>query len=188
MATRSATAGGPRTSVAAARRRAKRVRLMIFDVDGVMTDGRLWYGPRGEELKAFHVLDGLGVKMLAEAGLATAILTARSSRALERRSAELGIGHLVMGAHDKASAFGDLLSRTGLAAGAAGYVGDDFGDLPVLRRCGLACAPATAHALVRRQAHYVSRAAGGAGAVREICEFVLRSQGALDRSMAPYLR
>lgn len=187
MATRSATAVGPRTS-AAARRRAKRVRLMIFDVDGVMTDGRLWYGPRGEELKAFHVLDGLGVKMLAEAGLATAILTARSSRALERRSAELGIGHLVMGAQDKAAAFGDLLSRTGLAAGAAGYVGDDFGDLPVLRRCGLACAPATAHALVRRQAHYVSRAAGGAGAVREICEFVLRSQGALDRAMAPYLR
>ena len=166
MATRSATAVGPRTS-AAARRRAKRVRLMIFDVDGVMTDGRLWYGPRGEELKAFHVLDGLGVKMLAEAGLATAILTARSSRALERRSAELGIGHLVMGAQDKAAA---------------------FGDLPVLRRCGLACAPATAHALVRRQAHYVSRAAGGAGAVREICEFVLRSQGALDRAMAPYLR
>jgi 3-deoxy-D-manno-octulosonate 8-phosphate phosphatase (KDO 8-P phosphatase) len=170
-----------------AARRARRLRLMIFDVDGVMTDGRLWYGPEGELLKAFHVLDGLGIKLLAETGLATAILTARSSRALERRSAELGIGYLVMGANDKRAGFEDLLRRTRLDPAAAGYVGDDLGDLPVLRRCGLACAPASAHPLVRRAAQYVTRAAGGAGAVREVCEFVMRAQGTLDAAFAPFL-
>ncbi len=170
-----------------AARRARRVRLMIFDVDGVMTDGRLWYGPQGEVLKAFHVLDGLGVKLLAGTGLATAILSARRSRALERRSAELGIGHLVMGAEDKRAGFEELLRSTGLDAAAAGYVGDDLGDIPVLRRCGLACAPAGAHPLARRAAQYVTRAAGGAGAVREVCEFVMRAQGTLDAALAPFL-
>lgn len=182
-----ALANNLRPSTAAARKRAKRVRLMIFDVDGVMTDGRLWYGPDGEQFKSFHVLDGLGVKMLAASGLATAILTARRSRALERRAAELGIVHLAMGAEDKRAGYEDLLRRTRLAPAQTGYAGDDFGDLPVLRRCGLACAPSGAHPLVRRHAHYVSRAAGGAGAVREICEFVMRSQGTLEAAIAAFL-
>jgi len=172
---------------ATALRRARAVRFMAFDVDGVMTDGRLWYGPAGEQLKAFHVADGLGIKLLARAGIATAILSARASRALARRARELGIDHVVMGAEEKHEAFTRLLARVRVDAAAAGYMGDDLVDLPVLRRCGFACAPASAQALVRAHAHYVSRARGGEGAVREACEFVLRAQGRLDEAHARYL-
>jgi len=167
--------------------RARRVRIMVFDVDGVMTDGRLWYGPAGEQLKAFHTLDGLGLKLLAAAGVETAILSGRSSRALLRRARELGIRHIMAGVEDKRAGLADLLARTGLDARAAGYMGDDVVDLPAMRRCGFACAPAGAHPLVRRHAHYVSRAAGGEGAVREACEYVMRAQGTLAAALAPYL-
>lgn len=169
-------------------RRARGVRLMAFDVDGVMTDGRLWYGPSGEQLKAFHVADGLGVKLIARAGVRTAILSARRSRALARRAAELGIDDLVMGAEDKREAFARLLSRARLQPADAGYMGDDLVDLPVLRRCGFAAAPATAQALVRRHVHYVARAGGGEGAVREVCELLLHAKGAHAAAMAEYLR
>lgn len=176
-----------RPAATTALRRARGVRLMAFDVDGVMTDGRLWYGPAGEQLKAFHVADGLGVKLLAQAGIATAILSARRSRALACRARELGIGHLVMGAEDKGRAFVQLLRRARVDAEAAGYMGDDLVDLPVLRRCGFASAPASAQPLVRAHAHYVTRARGGDGAVREVCEFVLRAQRRLDAAQAGYL-
>ncbi len=146
---------------AAALRRARAVRFMAFDVDGV--------------------------KLLARAGIATAILSARKSRALARRARELGIDHVVMGAEDKRDAFAKLLARARVDAAAAGYMGDDLVDLPVLRRCGFACAPANAQALVRANAHYVSRARGGEGAVREACEFVLRAQGRLEDAHARYL-
>lgn len=168
-------------------RRCKALRLMIFDVDGVMTDGRLYYGPRGEELKAFNTLDGHGLKLLAAAGVATAILSGRSSRALALRAADLGIRHVLAGVEDKRAGLDDLLARVRVAPAAAGYMGDDVVDLPAMRRCGFACAPRGAHALVRRHAHYVSRAAAGEGAVREVCELVLRAQGRLDAALAPYL-
>jgi len=167
--------------------RAARVRLMIFDVDGVMTDGRLWYGPAGESLKAFHVADGLGLKLLASAGVATAILSGRRSRALARRAAELGIALVLAGVEDKGAGLDALLARAGLAAAACGYMGDDVADLPAMRRCAWSCAPRDAHPLARRHAHHVTRAAGGAGAVREACEYLLRAQGRLEAALAPYL-
>ena len=157
--------------------RARRLRLMVFDVDGVLTDGRLWYGPQGEQLKAFHSLDGHGVKLLLQGGIAAGILSGRNSPAVAQRAAELGVAHVLQGVEDKRPAFDGLLARLGLQAAEAGYMGDDLPDLPVLACCGFACAPRTAHALVLRSAHYVSDAGGGRGAAREVCEYVLHAQG-----------
>ena len=167
--------------------RARRVRLMAFDVDGVLTDGRLWYGPGGESLKAFCVHDGLGLKMLAASGVVLAIVTSRNSEAVTIRAAELGIAHLVQGAQDKYRAFAALLERLAIEPQQAGYMGDDLPDLPVLRRCGLACAPREAMQIVRQHAHYVTSAGAGAGAAREVCEFVLQAQGRLEGALAAYL-
>lgn len=170
-----------------ARERARRVKLMIFDVDGVLTDGRLWYGPQGEEWKAFHVLDGHGLKLLAGGGVATGLLSARSSPAVERRAAELGLGHVLQGVEDKRAAFDALLAKLGLPAETAGYMGDDLPDVPVLARCGFACAPAGAHALALRRAHYIPDAPAGGGAAREVCEYVLGAQDKLDAALARYV-
>ncbi|MBM3342246.1 MAG: HAD family hydrolase [Betaproteobacteria bacterium] len=167
--------------------RASAVRLAAFDVDGVLTDGLLYYTDSGEEMKAFHVQDGHGIKMLQEAGVAVAIITSRESRLVANRARNLGIEHLYQGVHDKRTAMESLLQRLGLAWPAASYMGDDVIDLPVLRRCGLAASVPQAPALVRRHAHYVTRAAGGHGAVREFCELVLHAQGALDAAQARYL-
>jgi len=167
--------------------RAGRVRLMLFDVDGVLTDGRLWYGPAGEELKAFSVLDGHGLKMLRESGVAVGILSGRKSAAVAARAAELGIAEVLQGVDDKRAAFEALLAKASLGADAAGYMGDEVVDLPVLRRCGFACAPREALLLVRTHAHYVTDAPAGAGAAREVCEFVLRAQGKLESALARYL-
>jgi 3-deoxy-D-manno-octulosonate 8-phosphate phosphatase (KDO 8-P phosphatase) len=167
--------------------RARRVRLMVFDVDGVLTDGRLWYGPQGEALKAFHTLDGHGLKMLAQSGIAAAILSGRSSPAVALRAAELGVAHVVQGARHKAAGFATLLARLGLAPAEAGCMGDDVPDLPVLERCGFACAPREAHESVLRAAHYVAAAPAGAGAAREVCEYLLRAQGKLEAALARHL-
>lgn len=170
-----------------ARLRARSIRIMIWDVDGVMTDGRLWYGPQGEGLKAFHALDGHGIKMLAGTGVAAAILSGRRSEAVSRRAAELGIEHVLQGFDDKRPAYESLLQRLGLDAKAAGYMGDELLDLPVLTRCGFACAPREAPAFVRRHAHFVPEARAGHGAVREVCEFVMQAQGTLEPALAAYL-
>jgi len=160
-------------------RRARGVRLAIFDVDGVMTDGTLYIGAAGEALKAFNILDGHGVKMLQSAGIATAILSGRSSEAVAHRARELSIAHVVQGAGDKVAAFERLCGELRIDAGACAFVGDDLPDLEVMRRCGLAVAVAGAVDAVKDAAHYVTRAAGGRGAVREFCELVLRAQGRL---------
>jgi 3-deoxy-D-manno-octulosonate 8-phosphate phosphatase (KDO 8-P phosphatase) len=167
--------------------RAARLRLMVFDVDGVLTDGRLWFGPGGEALKAFHVRDGHGLKLLAECGVAAALLTGRRSPALSARAAELGLRHVLQGVEDKRPAFERLLAQLGIEPGDAGYMGDDLPDLPVLARCGFACAPPGAHALALRRAHYVPDAPAGAGAAREVCEYVLGAQGRLENALARYL-
>ena len=159
--------------------RARAVRLAIFDVDGVMTDGTLYIGPAGEALKAFNILDGHGVKMLQSAGIAAAILSGRSSEAVAHRARELAIAHVVQGAGDKVAAFERLRAGLGIDAAACAFVGDDLPDLEVMRRCGLAVAVAGAVDAVKDAAHYVTRAAGGRGAVREFCELVLRAQGRL---------
>ena len=167
--------------------RAERVRLMLFDVDGVLTDGKLWYGPAGEALKAFHALDGHGIKLLMRTGTAVALLSGRNSPAVALRADELGIVHVLQGINDKRAAFEALAAQLGIPAAETGYMGDEVVDLPVLRRCGFACAPAEAHERVRASAHYVTRAPAGGGAAREACEFVLRGQGRLEAALARYL-
>ena len=167
--------------------RARRIKLMIFDVDGVLTDGRLWYTADGKELKSFHSFDGHGVKMLAESGVRCAILSGRKSPAVAARAKEIGIALVRQGIADKRGEFARMLKRLRLEPAAAGYMGDDLVDIPVLRRCGFACAPAQAHERVRANVHYVTRAPAGAGAAREACEFVLRAQGQLESALSRYL-
>ena len=157
--------------------RARRIRVAIFDVDGVLTDGGLYYADSGEEMKAFSVHDGHGIRMLRENGVAAAIISGRSSRALEARARNLGIELLFQGAAEKLAAFDEILQRCSVAGEACAYVGDDFPDLPVMKRCGLAIAVPDAPAPVRRQAQYVTRSRGGRGAVREVCEIILHARG-----------
>jgi len=168
--------------------RAEALKLMIFDVDGVMTDGTLYYSERGEELKAFNIRDGLGIKLLKQYGVEVALITARSSRAVELRAANLGIAHLYQGAEDKRGAYAALLARLGLAAGQSGYMGDDLLDLPLITRCGFAATVPAAPEALQSRAHYVTRAHGGHGAVREVCEFILRAQGTLERAISAHLQ
>jgi 3-deoxy-D-manno-octulosonate 8-phosphate phosphatase (KDO 8-P phosphatase) len=167
--------------------RARGVRLMAFDVDGVLTDGRLYLADGGAEMKAFHTLDGLGMKLLQSAGVAVALITARQSAIVARRAAELGIAHVFQGADDKLAVLESLRSRLGIAPTGCGYMGDDLPDLPLLTRCGLAATVPEAPEAVRARVHYVSRRPAGRGAARELCELVLGAQGALDAAVARYL-
>ena len=169
--------------------RARRIRLMILDVDGVLTDGTLWYGARGiEELKGFHSVDGLGLQMLRQSGVHAAILSGRSSSGVAARALELGIEHVLQGIGDKLAAYRSLIERLGLTPEQTGYMGDDLVDIPVLARCGFACVPGESPEEVRRRAHYVCAAPAGRGAVREACEFLMRAQGTMDRVLQEYLK
>lgn len=167
--------------------KARAVRLMIFDVDGVLTDGRLYVTETGAEMKAFHTLDGHGMKMLMASGVRIALLTGRHSGAVTHRAADLGISHVLQGVTDKRAGFTELLAQTGMQAAQCGYLGDDVVDLPVMRRCALALATREAPELVRRHAHHVCSSAAGAGAAREACELVMRAQGTLDAALAAWL-
>jgi 3-deoxy-D-manno-octulosonate 8-phosphate phosphatase (KDO 8-P phosphatase) len=167
--------------------RAARVRLMIFDVDGVLTDGSLLYGADGETVKRFNVLDGHGIKMLQQAGIATAIISARQSEIVARRAADLGVAHVYQGVHDKRAAFEQLLTQAVLGADACGFAGDDVIDLPILLRVGFAASVPNGHAEVQARAHYVTQAHGGHGAARELCDFILRAQNKYEAALAPYL-
>ena len=166
-------------SRAALARRAGRIKLAIFDVDGVMTDGRIYLGESGEEMKAFNVLDGLGIKLLRDNGIEVAILSGRRARCVERRAAELGIPHVLQGAGEKLPVFHKLLSTLHLEAAQACYMGDDLGDVAVLQACGLAFTVPDAPPEVRRAAQYVTRRRGGEGAVRDACELLLQLRGKL---------
>jgi 3-deoxy-D-manno-octulosonate 8-phosphate phosphatase (KDO 8-P phosphatase) len=167
--------------------RARRIRLMIFDVDGVLTDGRLWYGADGEALKVFHAFDGHGMKMLAASGVPCALLSGRRSGAVSARAAELGIEHVLQGIENKYEAYASLLKRLGISPAESGFMGDELVDLPVLTRCGFACAPREAPEAVRGRVHYVASAPAGRGAAREVCEFVMRGQDRLERAVRSYL-
>jgi 3-deoxy-D-manno-octulosonate 8-phosphate phosphatase (KDO 8-P phosphatase) len=167
---------GSSTKGGAIGNRARTIRLAVFDVDGVLTDGTLYIADSGEAFKAFNILDGHGVKMLQSAGVATAILSGRESAAVRRRAAELGIATVVEGESDKLAAFEKMIARLGVEALACAYVGDDLPDLPVMRRCGLAVAVANAVDAVKAAAHYVTKASGGRGAVREFCELVVAAR------------
>lgn len=149
---------------------------MIFDVDGVLTDGTLWYGPRGEALKAFSAHDGHGIKLLAAAGVAVALLSGRRSKAVALRARELGIRRVFQGVDDKLSVFEKILKKERLQPEAAGFMGDELVDLPVLERCGFACAPREAVAAVRSRVHYVTAAPAGRGAARELCDLLVRAR------------
>src|SRR5262249_48240708 len=149
--------------------RARRLRLMIFDVDGVLTDGALYMTEGGGEIKVFSVRDGHGLKMLQESGVRAAILSGRRSAVVEARAAELGIRIVEQGSSDKGAAFERLLSRLDIPAASAGYMGDDFPDLPVLARCGFAASVSDAPHAVRRSAHYIARAAARRVAPRQLC-------------------
>ena len=168
--------------------RAQRVRLAIFDVDGVLTDGTIQLSARGEEAKAFNILDGLGFKMLADSGVQLALLSGRKSEIVRLRAKETGVTHLLQGIGDKLAAYEKLLRKLGIAESECSFMGDDLPDIPVLRRCGLALSVPNAAKIVREQAHYVTEKAGGHGAGREACELLMRAQGTLDQQMKAYLR
>ena len=169
------------------RERAARVQVVIFDVDGVLTDGGLFIDTEGREHKVFHSRDGHGLKMLQETGVAVAVISGRSSPAVSHRMAGLGIEHVYQGQQNKLPAFQTLLEALALAPAQAAYVGDDVVDLPVMRRVGLAVAVQDAHELVRRQAHWVTSRPGGRGAAREVCELIMQAQGHLDAFLDRYL-
>jgi 3-deoxy-D-manno-octulosonate 8-phosphate phosphatase (KDO 8-P phosphatase) len=170
-----------------AAQRAARVSVMIFDVDGVLTDGKLYYGPEGEVLKAFHTLDGHGLKMLQQGGIRTAIITGRESPMVERRARELGFDWLRMNVHDKAAAFTQLQQDLQVAPAACGYMGDDVVDLPVMSRVAFAATVANAPASVLPHAHWQAQQAAGHGAVRELCDYLLETQGKLQALVQAYL-
>lgn len=153
------------------------MKAAIFDVDGVLTDGRLYIGEQGESFKAFHVLDGHGLKLLAQGGILPIVVTGRDSPAVRRRVADLGLQHAVFGAGDKLAAAEPLLASLGVAWPEVAVMGDDWPDLPLFARAGFACAPANAHAEAKAMAHHVTVARGGEGAAREFCDLLLVAAG-----------
>jgi 3-deoxy-D-manno-octulosonate 8-phosphate phosphatase (KDO 8-P phosphatase) len=160
--------------------RASRVKLMIFDVDGVLTDGGLMFTAEGDWMKSFNSMDGHGATLLREAGIDTAIITGRQSGIVAERAKNLQITHIYQGVKDKRVAFADLLNQTGRKAEDCGYMGDDWPDLAVMLQVGFAAAPANSHPEVIARAHWVSEARGGHGAVREVCDTLLRAQNRYD--------
>ncbi len=168
--------------------RARNLRLIIFDVDGVLTDGALYLADDGQEIKAFFSLDGHGMKMLKRSGVELAIITARNSQLMVHRARNLGITHLYQGAEDKLEAYQHLLAELAIAPEHIAYMGDDLVDLPVMRRCGLAITVPGAPDVVKQYAHYVTTLPGGRGAVREVCELIMRAQGTWEAQLAPYLK
>ena len=168
--------------------RARKIRLVAFDIDGVMTDGTLFFGDDGQEYKGFNSLDGHGLKMLKGSGLTLAIITGRSSRVVEHRAKNLGIDILHQAAHDKLAVYEALCQSLNIACDATAYMGDDVVDLPVMRRAGLAITVPAAPDLVKAHSHYTTVREAGRGAVREACEMLMRAQGTLDAALAPYLK
>ncbi|MCG8710364.1 3-deoxy-manno-octulosonate-8-phosphatase KdsC [Brenneria sp. 4F2] len=158
------------------------IRLLICDVDGVMSDGLIYMGNQGEELKAFNVRDGYGIRCLLTAGIDVAIITGRSAKLLVDRCNTLGIKHLYQGQSDKILAFNDLLDKLSVKAGQVAYIGDDLIDWPVMAQVGLSVAVADAHPMLLPRADYVTRIAGGRGAVRELCDLILLSQDKLEHA------
>ena len=168
--------------------RAKLIRLMAFDVDGVMTDGGLYLSDSGEEFKRFNSLDGHGIKMLRASGVEVAIITGRKSRCVELRAQNLGIQHVYQGVEHKLDAMVALLDKLKLSRDAAAYMGDDVVDLGVMRHVGLSISVPESPQAVRAHSDYVTQRGGGNGAVREACELIMSAQGTLDAQLAPYLK
>ena len=167
--------------------RFKNIKLLVLDVDGVMTDGGLTIGDDGQEYKTFHAHDGLGMKLLKASGVELAIITGRTSNVVKKRAESTGVAHFYQGAEDKLLAFNDLIKASGLPASQCAFMGDDVVDLPPMLKCGLAIAVPHSPPLVLAHAHYVTKKAGGSGAVREVCELIMQAQGTFDGQMAQFL-
>lgn len=167
--------------------RARQVRLALFDVDGVLTDGRLIFTADGEEIKAFYSRDGHGLKLLMEAGIEVGVITARSSPAVAHRMRNLGIPHVFQGQQDKRATYLELIERLGLTHEQVAYMGDDVIDLPILSRVGLAATVQDAPGIVKRHCHWIAEHGGGQGAVRDLCDLILEAQGKLDALLERYL-
>ncbi len=167
--------------------RAAKIKLVLFDVDGVLTDGRLILDDRGIEYKAFHSRDGHGMKMLQASGVAIGIITGRTSDVVRYRMDSLGIKHVYQGQNNKLDAFNELIAKLNLDAGQAAFVGDDVVDLPVMTRVGLAIAVADAHEYVKQHAHWTCPNTGGHGAARDVCELIMSAQGTLAPKLRDYL-
>jgi 3-deoxy-D-manno-octulosonate 8-phosphate phosphatase (KDO 8-P phosphatase) len=168
--------------------KAKHIKLVIFDVDGVLTDGRIYIGDDTQEYKAFNSKDGHGMKMLQSIGVQIAIITGRVSNVVKHRMADLGIEHVFQGQRDKLPAFETLLERLAIAAQHTAYVGDDVVDLPVMVRSGLAICVQDSHPLVKRNVHWITTSPGGRGAAREVCELIMDAQGVLNKVLDGYLK
>lgn len=162
--------------------RATQIRLLICDVDGVFSDGRIYLGNNGEELKAFHTRDGFGIKAIQNAGIAVAVITGRNSAIVERRMTALGVSHIHQGCEDKVAVYQDLLKQLNLTPEACAYIGDDLVDLAVMKQVGLAVGVEDAHPALLPHCHYRTRIRGGFGAVRELCDLLLQAQGNLAQA------
>jgi len=167
--------------------RFKNIKLLVLDVDGVMTDGGLTIGDDGQEYKTFHSHDGLGMKLLKATGVELAIITGRTSNVVKKRAESTGVAHFYQGAEDKLVAFNDLMNASGFQASQCAFMGDDVVDLPPMLKCGLALAVPNSPTLVLKHAHYITIKAGGRGAVREVCELIMHAQGSFDAQMAQFL-
>jgi 3-deoxy-D-manno-octulosonate 8-phosphate phosphatase (KDO 8-P phosphatase) len=165
---------------------AQKIKLLLLDVDGVLTDGRLYYGNAGEELKAFDIQDGLGIKLLQRGGINVGIITGRSSDLVKRRAKELSIDPLVQGREDKLTALNQLLENMNIDLEEIAFVGDDLPDLAVIRRVGLGITPANGNHILASQALWQTKRSGGNGAVREIAELILHAQGKLESLLVSY--
>jgi 3-deoxy-D-manno-octulosonate 8-phosphate phosphatase (KDO 8-P phosphatase) len=166
------------------RKKLKNIKLLLLDVDGVLTDGGIIYTDSGEEVKIFNSRDGLGIRLLQDAGVAVGIVTGRASRVIRHRCQNLGIELLFDGIADKASVLQEISKKTQIKPADMAFVGDDLVDLPLFARVGVAIAVGDAHAVVRQQAHWVTEAGGGSGAVREVCDAILKAKGLWDRIVA----
>lgn len=169
-------------------RKAKPIKLVAFDIDGIMTDGRLYFTSLGDEIKAFNVKDGLGLNLLRKSGVEVAIITGRTSELVNRRARDLKIDKLIQGREDKKIALLELMEQENLTAEQIAYMGDDLPDLPAIRHAGLGVTVADALPIVKQHADLITEANGGDGAVREFCDWLLQAQGNLDKVLEPYLR
>jgi 3-deoxy-D-manno-octulosonate 8-phosphate phosphatase (KDO 8-P phosphatase) len=168
--------------------RAKKIKLVIFDVDGVMTDGGLTIGDDGQEYKTFNTQDGLGMKLLKASGVEMAIITGRTSNVVKQRSESTGVAHFYQGVDDKLVAYNNLIAKLNMQAEQVAFMGDDVVDMPPMLRCGLAVSVPAAPESVKSRSHYVTTREGGRGAVRELCELIMQAQGSFEAQMAPFFK
>jgi 3-deoxy-D-manno-octulosonate 8-phosphate phosphatase (KDO 8-P phosphatase) len=166
--------------------RARHIKLLLMDCDGVLTDGRIWLFDNGEEQKGFHTRDGLGIELWHRAGLKSGIISGRNSTAVERRAQGLGMSFVVQGVKDKVQAFEETVAQACVTTDEVAFIGDDLNDIPLMLGSGFAVAVADAAIEARERAHYVTKLAGGQGAVREVIELILKAQGRWDELTADY--